>query len=243
MVTCVVDLSIALPTIDAAELPARTPIVAGRPAVLQCRVHSQAVPTIKWFRQLSDGDDNDNDGGDSTEADGDRNGTTTAAFVDSADGRHGSRVRLLGGVYERLESAGERALGDGVYLSKVQLPADAAASGTTFVCVAVNYRGYVRRETQISVGGATSSQSQSLVHDDDGESAATTAQETQLMLLFLIPLALAAMPLLMWACYLMCRSREAAAAARQRHDKQLQQTAAAVGRRRYSLVCQNEIYV
>lgn len=226
-------------------------------------MHSQAQPTIKWFRKLTtNSDDDDADGGGSSNDEADDDNFAAAS---------GRRVRLLGGVYRSLESAGERALGDAVYLSKLQLPATElrpdAATTTTYVCVAINYRGYAMRETQLSVVDddddvdyhgrdydeawtvSTSSQSRplSLVSGDaDDEPTADDdggRQTQQLMLLFLIPLGLAAMPLLLWGCYLMCRSGEAAAAARQRqrHDDKELQAAARV--RRYSLVCQNEIYV
>lgn len=241
---------------------------------MQCRVRSKVMPTIKWFRKQEHNDADDDHNGDRVDSiyafrsnsSDEQSDDDASVFTDdgsintTANDTHppsfrssGRLVQFLDNTYENVESAGERGLPNDTYLSKLIFHRVRAADAGSYVCVAINYRGYTLREAVLEVCA---------VHDDDDEDdadgagpqqrqplasvveqmtaaeAAAAASRTQMMLLFLIPLGLAAMPMLMWGCYLLCRSREEALAAQRAREAQQH----AMGRK-YSLVCQNEIYV
>lgn len=237
----VADLSIATPEIHD-DQPANTTALAGSQVVMPCHVHSQVMPTIKWFRKHDQADDDNAGNDDADSLYSYRNGSgelsdgnwfdvnNTGTHSSSSSSFHGSRrlVQFLDSTYENVESAGERGLPNDMYLSKLIFHRVRESDAGTYVCVAINYRGYTLREVVLEVCASA----------DSGEREAVPIDRTPLMLLFLIPLGLAAMPVLMWAFYLLCRSREQALEARRAKGSQQ----LAMGRK-YSLVCQNEVYV
>lgn len=270
----IADLTIATPEI-LDGLPANTTVPAGSQVVMQCRVRSKVMPTIKWFRKQehndvevagsaqhqeddanyayrnnSSNEQRDDDAVFTDDGNNNYSGSDAAnnTYSPSSFSSSGRLVQFLDSTYENIQSAGERGLPNDTYLSKLIFHHVRAADAGSYVCVAINYRGYTLREAVLEVcpvyddendvGGAGPQRRQPLSAVDEVAAEAAAASRTQMMLLFLIPLGLAAMPMLMWGCYLLCRSREEALAARRAREAQQH----AMGRK-YSLVCQNEIYV
>lgn len=94
--------------------------------VLQCRVHSEGVPTIKWLQKKD---------------------ASTNISVDDDD----EVVQFFKNTYKHLESAGEKILSDNTYLSKLILNRVTDRDAGYYVCVAINYRGYKFRGAYVDV--------------------------------------------------------------------------------------------
>lgn len=99
--------------------------------------------------------------------------------------------------YAQLESAGERLLNDGVYLSKLILNGVSEHDAGFYACVAINYGGYKIQEAHLAV-----------LDTLDDESNEHEPGTHRLFLLFLIPLGLALAPLTLWICYVLFRRRQ-----------------------------------
>lgn len=93
-----------------------------------------------------------------------------------------------------MESAGERILIDGVYLSKLILNDVTEHDAGFYVCVAINYGGYKIQEAYLDV-----------LDTLDDENNEHEPGIRSLFLLFLIPIGLALLPLTLWICYLLFR--------------------------------------
>lgn len=91
-----------------------------------------------------------------------------------------------------MESAGERLLTEGVYLSKLILNGVTEHDAGFYVCVAINYGGYKIQEGHLNVSDT--------YDDDDNEHEPSIHS---LLLLFLIPVGLALAPLTLWICYVL----------------------------------------
>lgn len=165
------------------HLPANTTAIVDTQVVLQCRVHSKVLPTIKWFRKQDvtasfslgvDGISNDDGLDDSG----------TAKFV-----------QFYENTYEHLESADARGNTENTYLSKLIFNPVRERDAGLYVCVGINYRGYKWHEAYLDVVYA----------DDVAAAADATFGTKELLLLFLIPLGLAMLPLTIWTCYVVFR--------------------------------------
>ncbi|ETN64715.1 hypothetical protein AND_003532 [Anopheles darlingi] len=107
-------------------------------------------------------------------------------------------IRYLENFYELLPSAGEKLLAHDVYLSKLILYNASERDIGIYVCVGINYVGVSMADAYVN-----------LVHAN----GMPVEQEASggyvgLMVLFLIPIALAVIPLLVWAALNVLRSRQ-----------------------------------
>lgn len=131
-------------------------------------------PSITWFkRQVAP----------LTSVDGTRN------LIEYSDNHKVSHI------YAQLESAGEKLLSDGVYLSKLILNGVSEQDAGFYVCVAINYGGYKIQEAHLTVSDYS---------DDDNKEHEGIHS---LFLLFLIPVGLALAPLTLWICYVLFRKQ------------------------------------
>ncbi|XP_035779627.1 fibroblast growth factor receptor 4-like isoform X1 [Anopheles albimanus] len=155
------------------NLPANTTAIVDTPIVLQCRVHSKVLPTIKWFRRLN-------------------------KRLGEHSFNQNKSIRYLENFYELLPSAGEKLLAHDVYLSKLILYNASERDIGIYVCVGINYVGVSMADAYVN-----------LVHANGMpvEQETTGGGYVRLMVLFLIPIALAMMPLLVWAALNVLRSR------------------------------------
>lgn len=141
--------------------------------VLQCSVNSSIRPSITWFKR--------------------QDGPLTT-FNGAANLIQYWDIHGVSHYYAALESAGERLLTDGIYLSKLILN-DVTEQDTGFYgCVAMNYGGYKIQEAHLNVLDAL-----------DDESDEPEPGIRSLFLLFLIPVGLALAPLTLWTCYVLIR--------------------------------------
>lgn len=97
-------------------------------------------------------------------------------------------------VYRSMESAGEKLLTEGIYLSKLILNGVTEQDAGFYVCCALNYGGYKIQEAHLSVVDS--------IDDEIDEPGVHN-----LFLLFLIPVGLALAPLSLWICYLLFRQQ------------------------------------
>lgn len=139
--------------------------------MLQCCVKSLIRPTITWFKRQE---------GPFTSL----NGTTN--LIEHTD------IHGVSHIYAQLESAGERPLTDGVYLSKLILNGVTEHDTGFYACVALNYGGYKIQEAYLDV-----------LDTLDDENNEHEPGIHSLFLLFLIPLGLALAPLTLWICYIL----------------------------------------
>lgn len=163
---CFQDTTIPPPIVDG---PKNVTTLIDSQVVLQCCVNSLIRPSITWFKRqdaplIS------------------LNGTT----IEYSDIHGDSHI------YVQLQSAGERLLTDGVYLSKLILNGVTEHDTGFYACVAVNYGGYKIQEAHLDVLDTLD------VENDEHEPGIRS-----LFLLFLIPLGLALAPLTLWICYVL----------------------------------------
>ncbi|KAG4075748.1 hypothetical protein HA402_003574 [Bradysia odoriphaga] len=144
--------------------------------VLQCCVNSTIRPTITWFKR--------------------QEGPLTS-FNDTAKLIQYSDILGVSHYYAALESAGEKHLPDGIYLSKLILNGVTDQDSGFYGCVAVNHGGYKIQEAHLNVLDAVDSE------NDEPEPGTRS-----LFLLFLIPVGLALAPLTLWTCYVLIRKQK-----------------------------------
>lgn len=194
------------------DLPTNTTALIGAQVVLQCRIHSKVLPTIKWFRKQD---------------------TTSIAMQNEDDTNEleaSSRVvHFYENTYQHLESADARGPSENTYLSKLIFNRVTEHDGGLYVCVGINYRGYKWREAYLNVVDHDDYDDQHLM-DSSGQIMDKSFGTRELLLLFLIPVGLAMVPLSMWTCYVIFRKRKPAVAKATTH-------------RKYSVVCENDVYV
>lgn len=106
-------------------MPANTTAFIDSQVVLQCKVQSEGVPTIKWFQKQD---------------------TTMNISLEDDE-----VVEFFKNTYKHLESAGEKIVSDNIYLSKLILNRVTHSDAGYYVCVAINYRGYKFREAYVDV--------------------------------------------------------------------------------------------
>ncbi|XP_050090914.1 uncharacterized protein LOC126574639 [Anopheles aquasalis] len=107
-------------------------------------------------------------------------------------------IRYLENFYELLPSAGEKPVAHDVYLSKLILYNASERDIGIYVCVGINYVGVSMADAYVN-----------LVHANGMPVEPGTGGYVGLMVLFLIPIALAMMPLLVWLALNVLRSRQA----------------------------------
>lgn len=143
------------------------------------------------------------------------------SFSSDVEENYSSRVvQFLENTYEHLESAGEKGLTEDTYLSKFILNRVSDRDTGFYVCVGINYRGYKLREAYLNV-----------IYPDELEVVSAFGVK-ELVVLFLIPIGLAMLPLMLWGCYVLCRNRK------NQPTKQNNKNV-----RKYSVVCENDVYV
>lgn len=144
--------------------------------VLQCCVNSLIRPSITWFKRHE---------GPSTTY------NETANLIPYSD------IHGVSHYYAPIESAGERLLTDGIYLSKLILNGVTEEDTGFYGCVAMNYGGFKIQEAHLNVLDVADNQ------DDEPEPGIRS-----LFLLFLIPVGLALAPLTLWTCYVLIRKQK-----------------------------------
>lgn len=143
--------------------------------VFQCYVNSIIRPSITWFKRQ--------------EPMYNSSLNRTSNIIEYSDAYGVSHI------YVQIESAGERLLADGVYLSKLILNGVTDRDVGYYVCVALNYGGYKMQEAHLTVLDTIDDE------NDDREPGGIRS----LFLLFLIPVGLALAPLTLWICYVTFR--------------------------------------
>ncbi|XP_052868946.1 fibroblast growth factor receptor-like 1 [Anopheles cruzii] len=105
-------------------------------------------------------------------------------------------IRYLENFYELLPSAGEKLLANDVYLSKLILYNSSERDIGIYVCVGINYVGVSMADAYVN-----------LLHPNGAPVEQSTGGYVGLMVLFLIPIALAVLPLLAWAVLNVLRTK------------------------------------
>lgn len=102
-------------------------------------------------------------------------------------------IRYLENFYELVPSSGEKPISEDVYLSKLILYNVSERDIGIYVCVGINYGGVNTADAYVNV-----------VHPN-GSTVGSGTSVSDLMVLFLIPLALALIPLIVWICFVVSR--------------------------------------
>ncbi|CAH1727261.1 unnamed protein product [Chironomus riparius] len=107
-------------------------VVHNSQTVLQCKCRSnKQKPTIKWFRQKStQSDDNDED--------------SSITYIESR-----RAIKYFENFYQPITSSGLKELDDHMYLSKLII--NNITEDSIYVCVAINYFGFVYKDFLINI--------------------------------------------------------------------------------------------
>lgn len=151
------------------ETPANSTVVLDGQAVFQCRVHSRNRPIIKWFKRRD----------------------LDYHLPDHIGNNFSNAIEYSQNIYALMASAGDKGLTEDTYLSKLILNNVTERDSGFYVCVAMNYRGYILREAYLHV----------LAPNDE------PSNKIEFLLLFLMPVGLALIPLIIWTCYIVIRAR------------------------------------
>lgn len=163
----------------------------GSQVVFQCRVHSQVHPTIKWFKRIKNID----------------------AVVDYNLGHqenfNAHIIQYNGGIYELLETAREKNVGDEIYLSKLILNGIRSQDEGFYACGAISYRGHSTREAFLRVENEMDYQSDDGNYWDDYEveDVKEKPKQERFWVFFLMPLGLALIPIAIWLCYTLSKKK------------------------------------
>lgn len=142
--------------------------------VLQCKCRSsKQKPTIKWFKQKTLSDDDDE--------------SPLNSYMESP-----RAIKYFENFYQPLTSSGIKELEDGIFLSKIII--SNVSDVSTFVCVALNMYGYSYREFSITIQRNIINSINNANDDDDdyGENIEINnlTQVNKSFELFLIPILL-----------------------------------------------------
>ncbi|XP_069679017.1 fibroblast growth factor receptor-like 1 [Periplaneta americana] len=99
-------------------------------------------------------------------------------------------ITYLNNTYERLRSSGERDLSNEVYLSKLILPRSSQQDNGYYICVAISDGGFQYKGAYLTI----------LTNTPLERNASDSVSSSSLPLLFLIPAALALVPVMVWVC-------------------------------------------
>ncbi|XP_050333456.1 fibroblast growth factor receptor-like 1 [Bactrocera neohumeralis] len=146
--------------------------------VFQCRVQSEEHPTIKWFRRTPASLPNDLEN-----------------MAVNSNNLNAHIVHYNGHIYELLHTAGEKYIGEDMFLSKLILNGVSLRDAGYYACAAITFHGYKIREAFLEV------HRQGYVEDYSANGEAYT-DPSEFWLLFLMPVGLAMPPLIFWLSYL-----------------------------------------
>lgn len=139
--------------------------VLGKAVTFQCRVKSRMfIPSIKWFRKLDD----------------------TSDFISKE--KRSRAITYLDETYELLDGGGQMSLGNDIYMSKLILANVQLRDSGVYGCLALNYRGFNKKEAVLSVQ----------YPNDWWDQSGKSTNFKSVFWLFLIPIAFCLLPLIMW---------------------------------------------
>ncbi|GAB0097765.1 hypothetical protein DMENIID0001_134310 [Sergentomyia squamirostris] len=98
-------------------------------AVLQCKVYSRNIPSIRWFRRQDN----------------------TSNYPSFAGDSYSHVIQYLESTFESVESSGQKLVDRDIYLSKFIINHVVEEDAGSYVCVSMNYNGYRIQETHLEV--------------------------------------------------------------------------------------------